>query len=115
AKEELCVEAENLLAAVKAAGDAAHWKTGIETVKDMQARWKETPLAPRHRDQALWKRFRAACDEFFELLKASHAERDRALNDNLARKRDLCFAVELYTGLPPEDDEARTERDAWVE
>jgi hypothetical protein len=115
AKEDLCVEAENLLAAVKSAGDAARWKTGIETVKTLQARWKDSPAAPRHLDQTLWSRFRAACDGFFETLKASTAERDRALFENLALKRDLCFAVEIYSGLPPADDEARAAREAWIE
>jgi hypothetical protein len=115
AKEELCAEAETLLAATLAAGDGANWKVGIEQVKALQARWKDSPPAPRNLDQALWKRFRTACDGFFEKLKERGAERDRALFENLALKRDFCFAVEIYAGLAPADEDARAARDAWLE
>jgi hypothetical protein len=107
-KEELCAEAEALR-------DSTEWKSTVEKIKALQARWKASPPAPRHLDQALWQRFRAACDAFFERLKANSSLRDQDREGNLRAKEDLCFAVEILSGLPAADADARMARDAWVE
>ncbi|MCD6024245.1 MAG: hypothetical protein K0Q91_1161 [Fibrobacteria bacterium] len=107
-KRELCAEAEALR-------DSTEWKSTIEKIKDLQARWKASPPAPRAADQELWQRFRAACDAFFERLKEHSAGRDQDREGNLRRKEDLCFAVEIYSGLEPSDPDARAERAAWIE
>ena len=107
-KAELCAEAEALK-------DSTEWKATIEKVKDLQARWKASPPAPRSADQELWQRFRAACDAFFDRLKEHSAGRDQDREGNLRRKEDLCFAVEIYSGLEPSDADARAERAAWIE
>jgi len=107
-KRELCAEAEALK-------DSTEWKSTIEKVKDLQARWKASPPAPRAADQELWQRFRAACDAFFERLKAHSAGKDQDREANLRLKEDLCFAAEIYSGLEPSEPEARAERAAWIE
>ncbi len=107
AKEALCVEAEALK-------DSTDRRTAA-AFKDLQARWKDSPPAPRHLDRALWTRFRAACDAYFERLKAETAVRDGDPEANLHRKEDLCFAVEIMAGIPPVDEDARLAREAWVE
>jgi hypothetical protein len=107
-KEALCAEAESLK-------DSTEWKATIEAIKGLQARWKASPPAPRHLDQALWQRFRGACDAFFDRLKANGAARDGDREGNLRLKEDLCFAVEIMSGLPAADADARMARDAWVE
>jgi len=107
AKEALCVEAE----ALKDSTD----RRAAAQFKDLQARWKDSPPAPRSLDQALWKRFRAACDAYFERLKAEVAARDGDPEENLRHKEDLCFAVEILSGRPAPDAEAKMARDAWVE
>jgi hypothetical protein len=106
-KEALCVEAEALR-------DSQDWKAGVETAKALQARWKDVPPAPRSVDQELWKRFRSACDAFFERLKEHSAKRDQERAGNLKRKLDLCFAIEIHAGLPAADEEARAAREAWI-
>lgn len=106
-KEALCAEAEALK-------DSTDRRTAA-AFKDLQARWKDSPPAPRHLDRALWTRFRAACDAYFERLKAESAARDGDQEGNLRRKEDLCFAVEIMAGLPAPDEDARLAREAWVE
>lgn len=107
AKEALCAEAEALK-------DSTDRRTAA-VFRDLQARWKNSPPAPRHLDRALWTRFRAACDAYFERLKAESAVRDGDPDANLRRKEDLCFAVEIMAGLPPADEDARLAREAWLE
>ena len=63
-KLELCAEAEAL-------STSEDWKHATDELIALQARWKQVgPVSRRHSD-AIWKRFRAACDKFFE-RKAEH-------------------------------------------
>ena len=58
-KLELCAEAEAL-------STSEDWKHATDELIALQARWKQAgPVSRRHSD-AIWKRFRAACDKFFE-------------------------------------------------
>ena len=58
--------------------DSTEWKATTDKLIELQARWKEIGAVPRKKSEQLWKRFRAACDEFF-------AARDKnAAPDNYA-------------------------------
>ena len=57
-KNEICAAAE-------AVQDSEEWKKATDELIALQKRWKEIgPVARRHSD-AVWKRFRTACDRFF--------------------------------------------------
>ena len=81
-KQSLCEQAEAL-----AASD--DWKQTTDELIALQARWKETgPVSRRHSD-AVWKRFRSACDKFFERKAAHFATVDDEYGANLEQKRAL--------------------------
>ena len=81
-KQALCEQAEAL-----AASD--DWKQTTDELIALQARWKETgPVSRRHSD-AIWKRFRTACDRFFERKAAHFATVDDEYGSNLERKQAL--------------------------
>ena len=88
-KIALCVEAENLKTSTE-------WKKTTDRFIDLQKQWKEIGAVPRKKSDQLWKRFRAACDEFF-------AERDKNVtpeNDyygNLKAKQRLIEEIKAYT------------------
>jgi hypothetical protein len=87
-KEELCVQAE-------AESDSTDWRATAETMKGLQAAWKDVgPVGSRDLEDQLWTRFRAATQAFFERRGSSFAERDRDEADNLRRKEELCVAAE---------------------
>ncbi len=106
AKEDLCIEAESLR-------DSTDWKETIERMKALQARWKATGPAPRAVDQELWKRFRAACDGFFDRLKVNSADRAREREANLRKKQDICFMVEKLAGISPPSEGDAAESDGF--
>ncbi len=82
AKEELIAEAEKL-------ADSTDWAHTAQALKALQARWKESGHLPRKQGDELWKRFRAACDRFFERRKPQlDAERAEQV-ENLAKKQAL--------------------------
>ncbi len=81
-KTELCAEAETLAM-------SEDWKRATDELIALQARWKEVgPVARRHSD-AIWKRFRAACDKFFERKSAHFSSVDSEHEENLKLKRAL--------------------------
>ncbi|MBU0482735.1 MAG: DUF349 domain-containing protein [Proteobacteria bacterium] len=92
-KEELCVEAEKL--ADEPGLDAA------EKFRELQERWKKIGHVPRKKEDAIWKRFRTACDRYFSWI-------DEQRQDNLRAKEELCRqAEEIIAGLT--EDSVRKE------
>ena len=93
-KTELCAEAETLAM-------SEDWKRATEELIALQARWKEVgPVARRHSD-AIWKRFRAACDKFFERKAQHFASVDNEHEENLRLKQALLEemrAADVKTG-----------------
>jgi hypothetical protein len=58
------------------------------------SRWKSAGPAPRAVDEALWKRFRAAQDTFFEARSATFEQRDSEQQSNLESKEALLLEAE---------------------
>lgn len=81
-KNEICRMAESL-------AESEEWKKTTDELIALQKRWKEIGAVSRRHSDAVWKRFRAACDRFFERKSARFAEMDNEYEQNLARKREL--------------------------
>lgn len=96
AKEALIAEAEGL-------AESTDWGATAERLKQLQAQWKDSGHLPRKQGDELWKRFRAACDRFFERrkpqLEARHAEEEQ----NLARKQALIERARQVAAKAPDD------------
>ena len=61
-KEALCAQAEAL-------ADSTEWDATAAQVKQMQAQWKTIGPVRKSKSDAIWQRFRAACDRFFDRYK----------------------------------------------
>ncbi len=81
-KEELCEAAEKLQ-------ESEEWKQATDELLALQAKWKEIGAVSRRHSDAVWKRFRAACDKFFERKSAHFATRENEYTDNLNKKNEL--------------------------
>jgi hypothetical protein len=86
-KNEICQAAE----ALSASDD---WKTTSDALIALQKRWKEIGPVPRRHSDAVWKRFRAACDAFFERKNSHFSGVEGSYKENLERKRALLTAAE---------------------
>ncbi|MEO8841531.1 MAG: DUF349 domain-containing protein [Kofleriaceae bacterium] len=95
-KEALIAEAEQL-------AESTDWAATADKLKTLQGSWKDSGHLPRKQGDDLWKRFRAACDKFFErrkpMLDARHAEE----GDNLAKKQQLIARAQQVTLEAPAD------------
>ncbi len=81
-KQELCEQAEALAM-------SEDWKHTTDELIALQAKWKQVgPVARRHSD-VVWKRFRAACDKFFERKAAHFSTIDSEHEENLKLKQAL--------------------------
>ena len=81
-KNEICAQAEALQ-------NSEEWKKTTDELIALQARWKQIGAVSRRHSDAVWKRFRAACDRFFERKAAHFAGVDGEHEENLRRKLAL--------------------------
>ena len=89
-----------LIEQAEALKDNKDWKKTTQDFINLQKQWKEIGTVPRKKSEQLWKRFRAACDAFFN-------ERDKNVspeNDyygNLKAKKAIIEEINAYE--PNED------------
>ena len=81
-KTEICEAAEALK-------NSEEWKKATDELIALQAKWKEVGAVSRRHADAIWKRFRAACDDFFERKAKHFASVDDQYAENLAKKTAL--------------------------
>lgn len=86
-KLELCEAAESL-------SGSEEWKKATDELIALQARWKQIGAVARRHSDAVWKRFRAACDKFFERKSVHFASVDGEHEENLRRKLALLDEME---------------------
>ena len=81
-KEQLCERVEALK-------EEENFKDTADKIKRLQADWKKVgPVSKKHSD-AIYNRFRAACDFFFERRKSFFDEKDQEYVANAKAKEDL--------------------------
>jgi hypothetical protein len=79
-KEALCVRAEEM-------SESTEWRPTADAMRGLMAEWKTIGSAGRESDDALWSRFRAAQQIFFDRRSATYDE-------NRRRKEELCVQAE---------------------
>ncbi len=96
-KEKLVKEAEAL-------AGSTEWGPTSSAYRELMRRWKEAGPAPKGVDDALWKKFRAAQDTFFNARDESNAATDREFAANADAKEALLVEAEAL--LPITDLQA---------
>ena len=61
-KEALCAQAEALM-------ESTDWARAAAEIRKLQQEWKAVGPVRKNRSEAVWQRFRKACDHFFERYK----------------------------------------------
>ena len=88
-KLDLCAQAE----AIKTSTD---WKKTTQELINLQKDWKKIGPVPRKHSDKIWKRFRAACDEFFNSKSEYYSNIKSHESDNLKAKEDLIKKIESF-------------------
>ena len=97
-KSALCEQAEQLKLSTE-------WKKAADQFISLQKQWKEIGAVPRKKSEQLWKRFRAACDEFFA-ERDKHAKPENDFYGNLKAKQRLIEEIKAYELKGDESDAA---------
>jgi hypothetical protein len=100
-KTELCILAETLQ-------ESTDWKPTSDSLIKLQKEWKEIGPVPRKQSERLWKRFRKACDHFFNRKTEFFAALDTSYEDNLKAKLSIIDELEKFD--PGTDVHAAFER-----
>lgn len=87
AKEALCEKVEALK-------DSKEWNTTSKEIIALQGEWKKIGPVPEKVNQAIWKRFRGACDTFFNAKNEAFSGKREEENANLAKKEALIKSLQ---------------------
>ena len=88
--------------------DSTEWRKTTEQLVELQKQWKTIgPVAKKYSD-AVWQRFVAACDYFFEQKKKSTSGTRQTENANLKAKREVIDRLaEITADMPREEADAK--------
>ena len=86
----------DICAAAEALQESSEWKKVTDELIALQKRWKEIGPVSRRYSDAVWKRFRSACDKFFERKTAFFSSLDSQYEENLSKKRQLLDELKSF-------------------
>lgn len=99
-KKQLCEMAEQLK-------ESEEWKETADKLTRLQKEWKATgPVAQKYSD-ALWKRFVAACDTFFERRNAQTSSQRKSEQENLKQKQAVIEAIKAIDTTAEESEQVK--------
>jgi len=93
-KEALCLKAEAL-------AESTDWESAAAEIRQLQAEWKTIGPVKKSRSEAVWQRFRAACDRFFTRYASRH---DTARAERLAAREAISVEMETLAAADPSAD-----------
>ena len=88
-KVELCMQAEAL-------NSSTDWKNTTNELIRLQGEWKKIGPVPKKNSDKIWKRFRTACDEFFNAKQSYFSNVQASEGDNLTKKLSLMTRLKEY-------------------
>ncbi|MFC2121441.1 DUF349 domain-containing protein, partial [Bacteroidota bacterium] len=95
-KTELCLKAEALQ-------DNTDWKETTSELINIQKEWKKIgPVSRKHSD-AIWKKFRKACDTFFERKSLHMDDKGGEEKENLRLKEEIIGKINKLASSSSED------------
>ena len=98
--------------------DSEDWKEATEQFVAMQKEWKTIGTVAKKHSDAVWQRFLAACDHFFDRKKKTGSGTRRVENENLAAKRAVIEELAGITAETPREEalaRLRELQDRWKE
>lgn len=76
--------------------DSEDWESATGEIITLQKEWKKIGAVPKGQSEKVWKRFRAACDYFFNRKKEFFGSLDEKYEDNLEKKEAIIKELENF-------------------
>ena len=103
-KEELCMKAEALM-------QSEDWKAATDQLIALQKQWRQVGPVVRKQSDIVWKRFRTACDYFFENKARKQDAQLQKFEENLQLKISIIEEVKGYKMKNVREEDIRAMRD----
>ncbi len=104
-REENLKKKENLLAQAEQFSESNDWQKTAHELKRLQREWKEIGPVPEKQRNEVYKKFKAACDTFFERKRESNKEQETEFQNNLEAKEAICEQIEKLAAEGDSDTE----------
>jgi len=88
-KIEICEKAESMQ-------ESTDWKKTTNDLINLQKQWKGIGPVSRKQSDKVWKRFRAACDYFFNRKSQYYGNIEQEYEQNLKKKKEIIEQVKNY-------------------
>ena len=88
-KIKICEQAEEL-------STSTNWKETGKQLIQLQEKWKNSAFVPKNLSDKIWKRFRSACNKFFDARKKHYKLLDKEKEGNLKEKTTLLKEVQKF-------------------
>lgn len=104
-KTALCEKAEAL-------SESSDWKKTTDALVKLQQEWKTIGTVPRKHSDAVWERFRAACDKFFERKKKQLSGTRHVEVENLKAKKAIIASLNAIAEGTAKEEVAKAVKEA---
>lgn len=94
-KEALCEKAEAVM-------NSNDWRKTADYLIELQREWKNTGPVAHKQSELIWRRFRSACDTFFNNRQSQKDGETAEMEENLQKKKQVIADLEAYE--TPEDE-----------
>ncbi|MFH2143252.1 MAG: DUF349 domain-containing protein, partial [Bacteroidota bacterium] len=91
-KIDVCVQAESLM-------ESSDWKRTTDEFFKLQEKWKTIGPAPKKKSDEVWRRFRKACDHFFNRKAESFKSKIQEEEENLKLKIELIEKLNNFSPI----------------
>ena len=88
-KIDICEKAEKL-------ATSTDWKNTSKKLISLQKDWQNSPFVQNNLSSDIWKRFRTACDTFFNARKVNFKKQDDEREENLTKKKSIFSELEKF-------------------
>lgn len=95
-RKQAAADKQALIAEAERISDSTEWNVTAAAFKELQEKWKQIPRAGNE-ENALYLKFRAAADTFFNARSAYFTERDKRFAVIIERKEALIAEAEALT------------------
>jgi len=86
-------KAEQLITEAEAQKDSTDWQASANSLIRLQQEWKKIGPTPEKVRDELYRRFKSACDTFFENRRQANKEANKEYDENLAMKQAICDKI----------------------
>ncbi|MEQ8906398.1 DUF349 domain-containing protein [Ekhidna sp.] len=93
-REENLQKKHELIAKAEELKDSEEWNSTADKLKHLQAQWKDIGPVPEKVRNETYKKFKTACDHFFNKRREQNQEQFKEFEENLQLKLKICDQLE---------------------